>query len=174
MQYDNKYVFLSPSLSFLWIVKPREFYDSLPFKNVLWLWQTNLNKILTVCSPGSPLEFIPAMRTTVDLDGKIVVTIHCISEASPKAVVSWFRGSEAVTSGTVYQISSNTTRLKIRDYNISNFLLQNYTCTCRNPLGSQIGQIQLQGKGSQVLVICLIVLTLCSFQSSVVLLMLWL
>ncbi|KAM4580830.1 V-set and immunoglobulin domain-containing protein 10-like [Odontesthes bonariensis] len=94
---------------------------------------------------SSPLEFIPAIRTTVDLDGKIVVTIHCISEASPEAVVSWFRGSEPVTSGTFYQISSNTTQLKIRDYNISNFLLQNYTCTCRNPLGSQIGQIQLQG-----------------------------
>ncbi|XP_072249886.1 V-set and immunoglobulin domain-containing protein 10-like [Leuresthes tenuis] len=118
----------------------------------------NLNKKTVTCladhpieqnkcniTTSSPLEFIPAMRTTVDLDGKIVVTIHCISEASPKAVVSWFSGSEAVTSGTVYQISSNTTQLKIRDYNISNFLLQNYTCTCRNPLGSQMGQIQLQG-----------------------------
>ncbi|XP_070767481.1 V-set and immunoglobulin domain-containing protein 10-like [Enoplosus armatus] len=94
---------------------------------------------------SSPVEFLPAMRTTVDSEGKIVVTIHCVSEASPKAVVSWSKGSEAVTSSTAYQISSDTTQLNLRDYNVSNLLLQNYTCTCRNPLGSQRREIQLRG-----------------------------
>ncbi|XP_044064303.1 V-set and immunoglobulin domain-containing protein 10-like isoform X2 [Siniperca chuatsi] len=93
----------------------------------------------------SPMEFLPAVRTTVDSEGKIVVTIHCVSEASPKAVVSWSKGSEAVTSRTIYQISSDTTQLKIYDYNVSNFLLHNYTCNCRNPLGSQRREIQLRG-----------------------------
>ncbi|XP_074540422.1 V-set and immunoglobulin domain-containing protein 10-like [Halichoeres trimaculatus] len=94
---------------------------------------------------GSPVEFLPFIRTTVDLKGKIVVTIHCVSEASPSAVVSWSKGSETVTNGTVYQISSNTTELQIRDYNVSNFLLQNYTCTCSNPLGSQRRETHLLG-----------------------------
>lgn len=91
------------------------------------------------------MEFLPAVRTTVDSEGKIVVTIHCVSEASPRAVVSWSIDSEAVTNGTTYQISSDTTQLKIRDYNVSNILHQNYTCTCRNPLGSRRRDIQLKG-----------------------------
>ncbi|XP_039974519.1 V-set and immunoglobulin domain-containing protein 10-like isoform X2 [Xiphias gladius] len=94
---------------------------------------------------SGPVEFLPAVRTTVDSEGKIVVAIHCVSEASPKAVVSWSKGSEAVASGTTYQIGSDTAQLKIRDYNVSYFLLQNYTCTCRNPLGSQRREIQLGG-----------------------------
>ncbi len=97
-------------------------------------------------SPGSPVEFLPAVRTTVDSEGKIVVTIQCVCDASPVAVVSWSKGSEAVASGLTYQISSDTTQLMIRDFNVSNFLLQNYNCTCRNPLGSQTREIQLKGK----------------------------
>ncbi|KAM3613551.1 uncharacterized protein V6R79_001295 [Siganus canaliculatus] len=94
---------------------------------------------------SSPARFLPTMRTAVDSEGKIVVSIHCVSEASPAAVVSWSAGSEAVANGTTHQISSDTTELKIRDYNVSNFLLDNYTCICRNPLGNQTRQIQLQG-----------------------------
>ncbi|XP_034554610.1 V-set and immunoglobulin domain-containing protein 10-like isoform X2 [Notolabrus celidotus] len=94
---------------------------------------------------SSPVKFLPFMRTTINLEGKIVVTIHCVSEASPGAVVSWSKGSEAVTNGAAQQISSNTTQLQIRYYNVSNFLLQNYTCTCSNPLGSQRREIQLLG-----------------------------
>ncbi|XP_023280598.1 V-set and immunoglobulin domain-containing protein 10-like isoform X2 [Seriola lalandi dorsalis] len=93
----------------------------------------------------SPMEFLPTVGTTVDSEGKIVVAIHCVSAASPEAVVSWSKGSEAVASGITYQISSDTTQLKIRNYNVSNFFQQNYTCTCRNPLGTQRRQIQLQG-----------------------------
>nr|XP_020445723.1 V-set and immunoglobulin domain-containing protein 10-like isoform X2 [Monopterus albus] len=94
---------------------------------------------------SSPAQFLSAVRTTHDSEGKIVVTIYCVSDASPKAVVSWSRDSGAITSGTAYQISSDTTQLMMVDYNVSNFLLQNYTCTCRNPLGSQSREIQLQG-----------------------------
>ncbi|CAG6014556.1 unnamed protein product [Menidia menidia] len=94
---------------------------------------------------SSPLEFLPAVRTTVASDGKIVVSILCLSEASPQALVAWSRGSEIVTGGTIYQISRDTTQLKIQDRNISNFLILNYTCTCRNPLGSQMRQIKLRG-----------------------------
>ncbi|XP_068426801.1 V-set and immunoglobulin domain-containing protein 10-like [Clinocottus analis] len=93
---------------------------------------------------GSPRMFLPAVETTVDSMGKIVVTIHCVSEASPQAVVSWSNGSEAVGLPP-YQISRDTTQLELRDYNVSNFLLQIYTCTCRNPLGSQRREIQLRG-----------------------------
>ncbi|KAK2844913.1 hypothetical protein Q5P01_011572 [Channa striata] len=93
----------------------------------------------------SPVEFLPAVTTTVDSEDKIVVTIHCVSDASPRAVVSWTKGSEAIASGTVHQISSDTTQLQVRDSNVSNFLLQNYTCTCSNPLGIQRRETLLQG-----------------------------
>lgn len=92
------------------------------------------------------MKFLPVVRTTVASDGKIVVTLRCVSEASPKAVVLWSKGSEAITGGAAYQISSDTTRLQIRHHNISNFLLHNYTCTCHNPLGSQRREVQLRGK----------------------------
>ncbi|XP_007553872.1 V-set and immunoglobulin domain-containing protein 10-like isoform X1 [Poecilia formosa] len=94
----------------------------------------------------SPRNFIPTVETSVDSDGKIAVTIRCVSEASPPAVVSWSQGNESVVTGSTYQISSDATQLKIRSYNISTFLLApNYTCTCRNPLGSQRKLFQLQG-----------------------------
>lgn len=91
------------------------------------------------------MEFLPAVRTTVDSKGKIVVSIRCVSEASPEAVVSWSRGSEDIINGTMNQISNNTTQLMIRDYNVSIFLLKNYTCICHNPLGSQRREIHLRG-----------------------------
>ncbi|KAM9852069.1 V-set and immunoglobulin domain-containing protein 10-like [Aulostomus maculatus] len=93
----------------------------------------------------SPMKFLETVRTTVNSEGKIVVGFSCVSEASPKAVVSWFRGSEAVGNGTVSQISNDTTQLKISDHNVTVFLLEKYTCTCRNPLGSRSREIQLQG-----------------------------
>lgn len=109
------------------------------------LKETNWNLCKASSPPGSPAEFLPAVRTTVNSEGKIVVAIHCVSEAAPQAVVSWSKGSEAVTNGTTYQISNDTTHLKIHGYNVSNFLQQKYTCTCRNPLGSQRLEIQLRG-----------------------------
>ncbi|KAF6736578.1 V-set and immunoglobulin domain-containing protein 10-like [Oryzias melastigma] len=94
---------------------------------------------------SNPKVFLPEVRATVDVDSKIVVSILCVSEASPQAVVSWSNDSGAIANGTAYQISSDTTELKIRDNSISNLILQNFTCTCRNPLGSQTRRIQLQG-----------------------------
>ncbi|XP_027867964.1 V-set and immunoglobulin domain-containing protein 10-like [Xiphophorus couchianus] len=94
----------------------------------------------------SPRNFLPTVKTSVDSDGKIAVTIRCVSEASPQAVVSWSQGNESVITGSTYQISSDTTQLKIRSHNISTFLLApNYTCICRNPLGNQRKLLQLQG-----------------------------
>ncbi|XP_037308679.2 V-set and immunoglobulin domain-containing protein 10-like [Pungitius pungitius] len=102
---------------------------------------------LSNCSitAGGPRMFPPAVRTTVDPDGKMVVAIDCVSEASPPALVSWSKGSEDIVGTAPHQISRDTTELQIRDYNVSNFLLQNYTCTGRNPLGSQRREIQLRG-----------------------------
>lgn len=91
------------------------------------------------------MEFLPVVRTTVASDGKIVVSIGCVSEASPEAVVSWFKDSEAVTTGGMYEISSNNTQFQIRHHNVSVFLLHNYTCICHNPLGSQSRTVQLLG-----------------------------
>ncbi|KAM9310185.1 V-set and immunoglobulin domain-containing protein 10-like [Pholidichthys leucotaenia] len=94
---------------------------------------------------SSPAKFLPAVRTTVDSEGKIVVIIQCVTLASPEAMVSWARGSDAITNGTAYQISSDTAQLEMHYYSVSSFLLHNYTCTCHNPLGTQRRQIQLQG-----------------------------
>uniref|UniRef100_UPI0037E79187 V-set and immunoglobulin domain-containing protein 10-like n=1 Tax=Semicossyphus pulcher TaxID=241346 RepID=UPI0037E79187 len=119
--------------------------DNLIGKTVTCMAEHPIEKNKCSVTASSPVKFLPAVETTVDSDGKIVVTILCVSEASPRPVVSWSKGSQAVTSGTKYQISNNTTQLEIRDYNISNFLQENYTCTCRNPLGSQRREIQLIG-----------------------------
>ncbi|KAG7476098.1 V-set and immunoglobulin domain-containing protein 10-like [Solea senegalensis] len=93
----------------------------------------------------SPVQFLPALRTTVDSEGRIVVLVQCVSDARPEALVSWSRGSDDVANGTNYQISNSTTWLQIRGYNVSDFVQEKYTCTCRNPLGSQSREIQLQG-----------------------------
>ncbi|KAM8869430.1 V-set and immunoglobulin domain-containing protein 10-like isoform 4-T4 [Spinachia spinachia] len=102
---------------------------------------------LSNCSitAGAPRMFLPVVTTTVDPDGKIVVTIDCLSVASPPALVLWSKGSEDIAGTAPHQISGDTAQLQIRDYIVSNFLLQNYTCTCRNPLGSQRREIQLEG-----------------------------
>ncbi|XP_060936380.1 V-set and immunoglobulin domain-containing protein 10-like [Limanda limanda] len=92
-----------------------------------------------------PVEFLPTVRISVDSQGKIVVSLHCVSDASPQAVVSWSRGSQAVATGATHQINSDTTQLQIRGYNVSDFVRQKYSCTSRNPLGSQRREIQLLG-----------------------------
>ncbi|XP_036931885.1 V-set and immunoglobulin domain-containing protein 10-like [Acanthopagrus latus] len=94
---------------------------------------------------SGPVKFQPAVKTTVDADDKVAVTIHCVSEATPQAVVSWSKGSQAVTNGTTYQISADTTQLKISDYNVTSSRLQNFTCVCSNPMGSQRREVQLRG-----------------------------
>ncbi|XP_077384011.1 V-set and immunoglobulin domain-containing protein 10-like [Festucalex cinctus] len=90
----------------------------------------------------SPQYFLPSVRTDVDSDGKIVVSIRCLSHATPPAAVSWFRGGEPVTDGDL--IGDDTTSLRIRHRNVSVLLLHNYTCTCRNPLGGRSKHVHLQ------------------------------
>ncbi|KAM8869428.1 V-set and immunoglobulin domain-containing protein 10-like isoform 2-T2 [Spinachia spinachia] len=103
------------------------------------------SRTTTTSFSGAPRMFLPVVTTTVDPDGKIVVTIDCLSVASPPALVLWSKGSEDIAGTAPHQISGDTAQLQIRDYIVSNFLLQNYTCTCRNPLGSQRREIQLEG-----------------------------
>ncbi|XP_045899699.1 V-set and immunoglobulin domain-containing protein 10-like isoform X2 [Micropterus dolomieu] len=119
--------------------------DNLNGKTVTCVADHPIEQNMCNITARSPMDVLPAVSTTVDSEGKIMVTIYCVSDASPVAVVSWSKDSEAVTSGTTYHISSDTTQFKIRDYNISNFLLHNYTCTCHNPLGSHGREIQLRG-----------------------------
>lgn len=95
--------------------------------------------------PGSPANFLPAVGTTVDCEDKIVVSISCVSEASPRAVVLWTDGSKEVTNGTTYLILNGATQLNIHHYNVNSFFLHNYTCVCSNPLGSRAKQTQLKG-----------------------------
>ncbi|XP_077577923.1 V-set and immunoglobulin domain-containing protein 10-like [Stigmatopora nigra] len=90
----------------------------------------------------SPQNFLPTVRTDVDPAGQIVVSIGCLSRAEPPAVVSWFRGGEPVSDGNL--ISDDTTQLDIRHYNVSVLLFQNYTCSCRNPLGGRSKVVHLQ------------------------------
>ncbi|KAK7886081.1 hypothetical protein WMY93_025702 [Mugilogobius chulae] len=89
-----------------------------------------------------PVPFMPTLAFGVNSEGKIQVTISCLSAAMPASVVSWLKGTEAVSNGPGYSI--NSTHLTLQDYNISTFLRYNYTCSCRNPLGVQQRQIHLQ------------------------------
>ncbi|XP_029958572.1 V-set and immunoglobulin domain-containing protein 10-like [Salarias fasciatus] len=119
--------------------------DSLNGRIIQCIAEHILEKQSCNITARSPSKFVPAVRTDVSNEGKIVVSIQCLSEASPQAVVSWSRGSQAVTNGATHGISRDTTLLTIRHNNVSSFLLQNYTCTCSNPLGSRRREIQLQG-----------------------------
>ncbi|XP_053182873.1 V-set and immunoglobulin domain-containing protein 10-like [Scomber japonicus] len=119
--------------------------ENLNGKTVICMAEHPMEKNKCNITASSPMAFLPSVRTTVNSEGKIVVSIHCITKASPKVVVSWSKGDEDAINTTTDQISSDTTQLMIRHYNVSIFLLTNYTCICRNPLGSQKREIQLQG-----------------------------
>ncbi|XP_029307836.1 V-set and immunoglobulin domain-containing protein 10-like isoform X2 [Cottoperca gobio] len=119
--------------------------DNLNGKTVTCMAEHPVEQNKCNVTASSPIQFLPDVRTTVSSEGEIVVAIHCVSKASPQAVVSWSKGNGGLTRETTYQISSDTTQLEIRDFNVNNFLLQNYACTCRNPLGSQRRDIQLRG-----------------------------
>ncbi|CAL1610077.1 unnamed protein product [Knipowitschia caucasica] len=91
---------------------------------------------------AAPAPFLPSLSFGVSSEGKIRVTMSCVSAAVPVAVVSWLKGTEAVNNSQVYSLSS--TELTGEDHNITTFLLHQYTCSCRNPLGEQRRQIQLR------------------------------
>ncbi|KAK0147374.1 V-set and immunoglobulin domain-containing protein 10-like [Merluccius polli] len=92
-----------------------------------------------------PADFLPRVGVGVGLDGRIAVTIACLSNAVPNAVVTWLRGGQAVTSSDQHQISANTTQLTVRHFNISEYLRDQFTCTCSNPLGRRTRTTQLLG-----------------------------
>ncbi|XP_056142039.1 V-set and immunoglobulin domain-containing protein 10-like [Lampris incognitus] len=119
--------------------------EELDGKTVFCLADHPLRRNTCNITTRSPARFLPRVRTTVDLDGKIMVAIRCVTEASPGLVVSWFRGGKALNNSTRYQISVDTTQLVLREFNISSSLLQNYTCICHNPLGRRRRDTRLQG-----------------------------
>lgn len=119
-------------------------------KITLGNWSENLLLLLLfllhlLVSSVSPLNFLPTVTTTVDNVGRIQVTVDCLCQATPTPVMSWTRGTEVITNGTNSHISDDGLRLQIRSYNVSDLLQQTYTCSCRNPLGSQKREVQLLG-----------------------------
>ncbi|XP_068613682.1 V-set and immunoglobulin domain-containing protein 10-like [Brachionichthys hirsutus] len=119
--------------------------DNLDGKTITCAADHQLGRSECDVAARSPANFLPAVRTEVDDGGKIAVTIQCVSAASPKAVVSWFRGSEEVANGTDQQISGDATQLRILSFEVGRFVEQNYTCSSRNPLGSRTRAVQLTG-----------------------------
>ena len=100
---------------------------------------------MCVGRPGQPVEFLPRVGVAVGQDGRIAVTIECLSDAVPDAVVTWLRGGQAITSSNQHQISANTTHLTVRHLNISQFLRDDFSCICANPLGNKVRATRLLG-----------------------------
>lgn len=94
---------------------------------------------------GGPVDFLPVIFTNVSGDEQTTVVIHCNTEASPKAVVHWLKDGHGLEDGPKYQISTNTSQLFIRDFNVSSTDLDIYTCTAINPLGSKTSNVTLLG-----------------------------
>ncbi|KAJ3605508.1 hypothetical protein NHX12_027554 [Muraenolepis orangiensis] len=95
---------------------------------------------------GQPVEFLPRVGVGFGLDGRIAITIACVSHAVPDALVTWLReGGQAVTSSNQHQISAKTTLLTVRHFNVSQFLRDWFTCTCANPLGRKARTTRLLG-----------------------------
>ncbi|XP_051921892.1 V-set and immunoglobulin domain-containing protein 10-like [Hippocampus zosterae] len=90
----------------------------------------------------SPQNFFPSVRTEVDSEGKIVVSMRCLSRATPPAAVRWFRGGEPLGGDVL--TGDDGASLRISHRNVSVLILQNYTCACRNPLGSRSKHLRLQ------------------------------
>ncbi|XP_010897738.2 V-set and immunoglobulin domain-containing protein 10-like isoform X1 [Esox lucius] len=93
---------------------------------------------------GGPAEILLTV-TAVDQGGQIVVNIQCHSQAMPKAMVTWLKGSEILANGMQYQINEDTTQLSVHGFNSSVARLYNYTCNCSNPLGNTAKETQLLG-----------------------------
>ncbi|KAI1894821.1 hypothetical protein AGOR_G00119700 [Albula goreensis] len=92
-----------------------------------------------------PADFLPLVWTTVDSNGKLVISIACASTSMPIATVTWSRGGQVLSSGGRYQISPNTTLLSILDLSLDTSDLGTYTCEGRNPLGSKSNDVILLG-----------------------------
>ncbi|KAA0702648.1 Carcinoembryonic antigen-related cell adhesion molecule 1 [Triplophysa tibetana] len=103
--------------------------------------------IQTQCSiiPRGPVDFLPVIFTNISQDEQTTVVVHCNTEASPEAVVHWFKDGHGLKDGSKYQISTNTSQLFIRDFNVNSTDLDIYTCTAINPLGSKTSNVTLLG-----------------------------
>ncbi|XP_057196122.1 V-set and immunoglobulin domain-containing protein 10-like [Triplophysa rosa] len=103
--------------------------------------------IQTQCSiiPRGPVDFLPVIFTTISQDEQTTVAVHCTTEASPEAVVHWFKDGHGLEDARKYQISTNTSQLFILDFNVSSTDLDVYTCTAINPLGSETSNVTLLG-----------------------------
>ncbi|XP_056619212.1 V-set and immunoglobulin domain-containing protein 10-like isoform X2 [Triplophysa dalaica] len=95
--------------------------------------------------PRGPVDFLPVISTNISQDEQTTVVVHCNTEASPEAVVHWFKDGHGLEDGRKYQISTNTSQLFIRDFNVSSTDLDIYTCTAINPLGSKTSNVTLLG-----------------------------
>ncbi|KAJ3597354.1 hypothetical protein NHX12_000882 [Muraenolepis orangiensis] len=120
--------------------------EDLDWKTVVCRGQHPLLTSSCNVTARQPVEFLPRVGVGVGSDGRMAVTIACVSHAVPDAVVTWLReGGQAVTSGNQHQISANTTLLTVRHFNVSEFLRDRFTCTCANPLGHKARTTRLLG-----------------------------
>lgn len=94
---------------------------------------------------GRTAGFLPSVSAMVDADGRVVVVIGCVAEATPNATVIWARSGQDVTSLTGYEVSDDTAWLRIGNFNVSTAGLHTYTCTAVNPLGSHSRDTVLSG-----------------------------
>ncbi|XP_048882775.1 V-set and immunoglobulin domain-containing protein 10-like isoform X3 [Brienomyrus brachyistius] len=106
-------------------------------------FQMNMTQSCSVTAQA-PQGFLPTVSSTVS-NGNLVVTITCALGSVPAASTTWFKGSQVLSNGGPYQISSDTTQLNITGLNLIASDLSTYTCNGSNPFGSQKTSIQLTG-----------------------------
>ncbi|XP_063054834.1 V-set and immunoglobulin domain-containing protein 10-like [Engraulis encrasicolus] len=94
---------------------------------------------------SKPADFLSSVYSTVDGEGKLVVIIECLADASPPPTMTWARSGEDVAALIGYEISDNTTQLRISNFNVSIAGLHSYECTATNPLGRHTRSTRLQG-----------------------------
>lgn len=101
----------------------------------------------THCSvfPSAPVDFLAVVSTSVSADDQMMVLMVCSPEATPEALVFWMKSGERLQNDHKYQISTNTTQLRIRDFNASSADLDTYTCSAVNPLGNKTLHTTLTG-----------------------------
>ncbi|XP_041964053.1 V-set and immunoglobulin domain-containing protein 10-like [Alosa sapidissima] len=84
---------------------------------------------------------LPSVSAAVNENGKLLVTIGCVTEAIPNATVTWSMSGEDVSSLSDHEVSMDTTWLHIGNFNIITAGLHTYKCTAANPLGRQSSDI---------------------------------
>nr|XP_023668813.1 V-set and immunoglobulin domain-containing protein 10-like isoform X1 [Paramormyrops kingsleyae] len=105
--------------------------------------QINITQSCSVTAQA-PQGVAPTVSSTLS-NGNLVVTITCAIGSVPAANIIWFKGSQVLSNGGPYQISSDTTQLNITRLNLTVSDLSNYTCKLSNPFGPLQNSIQLIG-----------------------------